>query len=75
MSASQPSVSKEALRPGDLVFFKIGKRPVGHVGIYAGDNKFVHATSSRTKRVEVSDLGQDYWKRRFVGASRVPTLD
>jgi len=64
-------VGKDQLQPGDLVFFNTLRKPYSHVGIYAGDGKFVHATSSRSKQVMVSDMNQSYWARRFDGARRV----
>lgn len=68
--AAQP-VPRDELRPGDLVFFNTLKRPFSHVGIYLGDDRFVHATSSRTGSVMVSNLNDRYWRQRFNGARRV----
>lgn len=63
-------VEKKDLQPGDLVFFNTLKRTFSHVGIYLGDNKFIHAPSSGgAVRVESMDLA--YWKARFNGARRV----
>lgn len=63
-------VDKKDLQPGDLVFFNTLKRTFSHVGIYLGDNKFIHAPSSGgTVRVESMDLA--YWKERFNGARRI----
>lgn len=74
MSQASTSIAKDELQPGDLVFFNTRKKPFSHVGIYAGDGKFVHSTSSRTKRVQVSNLQDKYWTRSFDGARRVPAL-
>ncbi|MDD3529070.1 MAG: C40 family peptidase [Gallionellaceae bacterium] len=71
ISRNGAEVAREDLQPGDLVFFNTRSRPFSHVGIYAGDGKFVHASSSRTKRVMVSDMNDGYWSRRFDGARRV----
>lgn len=58
------------LRLGDLVFFSNGhRREVSHVGIYLGEGKFVHASTSRG--VLVSDLRERYYRRHFAGARRV----
>jgi cell wall-associated NlpC family hydrolase len=57
------------LRPGDLVFFRLDHRPVSHVGIYAGNNRFVHAPSSG-KRVTYGVMNDPYWQTRFVAAGR-----
>ncbi len=63
-------VEKKDLQPGDLVFFNTLKRTFSHVGIYLGDNKFIHAPSSGgAVRIESMDL--DYWKARFNGARRI----
>ena len=70
LAVSLPEVSKAELRPGDLVFFRINSRPFSHAGIYVGDDRFVHASSTRTGRVMVSSMEQRYWKRRFLGARR-----
>jgi cell wall-associated NlpC family hydrolase len=61
------------LQPGDLVFFNTLDRPFSHVGIYLGDNRFVHAASSRSGGVMLSSLSESYWSRRFEGARRVMT--
>lgn len=72
MAAALPEVPKDTRRPGDLVFFNTRKRPYSHVGIYLGDDLFVHATSSATRRVMVSDMTDLYWRKRFDGVRRVP---
>lgn len=59
----------EDLREGDLVFFKIRTRDISHVGIYLGNGKFAHASSS--KGVVISDLGSKYWNKYYVGGGRV----
>ncbi|MDI6755885.1 MAG: LysM peptidoglycan-binding domain-containing protein [Thermodesulfobacteriota bacterium] len=65
------TVAREALRIGDLVFFKRGQaRHPGHVGIYVGDGQFIH-TSLRKQRVEVNSLGNRYFSTRFIGAKRI----
>ena len=68
--AGQPLTQTE-LRPGDLVFFNTLNRAFSHVGIYLGEDRFVHATSSRTGSVMVSNLNERYWRTRFDGARRV----
>lgn len=63
-------VSRRYLKAGDLVFFKIAvSRAVSHVGIYLGNNKFIHAPSSG-KRVKISSMTEKYWRKRFTGAGR-----
>ncbi len=63
------AVDKEELRPGDLVFFNTRGRGVGHVGIYVGDNKFIHAPNKR-KDVQVTSMNEKYYKQRYVRGGR-----
>jgi cell wall-associated NlpC family hydrolase len=64
-------ISTSSLQPGDLVFFKTSRRrSVSHVGIYMGQGKFIHA-STRSHRVRIDDLEDDYFRKRFVVARRV----
>ncbi len=63
-------VEKHEMQPGDLVFYNTLKRGFSHVGIYLGDNKFIHSPSSGGQvRIESMDLS--YWKHRFNGARRI----
>ncbi|WP_313621748.1 C40 family peptidase [Achromobacter sp.] len=67
-SEGQTVSAKKELRPGDLVFFATrGRGVTSHVGIYIGQNKFVHAPRRGTK-VRVDDMKTAYWSKRFVGA-------
>ncbi len=64
------AVKREDLKPGDLVFFNTLKRTFSHVGIYIGDNRFIH--SPRTgQHVRTEDMSFAYWAKRFTGARRV----
>jgi cell wall-associated NlpC family hydrolase len=58
------------LEPGDLVFFKTHGSRVSHVGIYTGSNRFVHAPQTG-RPIELRDMDDQYYRRRFVGAGRV----
>lgn len=64
------SIAKHELQPGDLVFFNTLKSAFSHVGIYLGNNRFIHAPSSGGS-VRVEDMQQTYWKTRFNGAQRI----
>ncbi|MDT3680285.1 MAG: C40 family peptidase [Burkholderiaceae bacterium] len=70
MSRTGTPVSLDSLQPGDLVFFHTLRRAFSHVGIYIGENRFVHAPSSGG-RVRIESIGSRYWARRFNGARRV----
>jgi cell wall-associated NlpC family hydrolase len=63
-------VAKSDLSPGDLVFFRTYAKYPSHVGIYLGDNRFVHA-SSRDKKVTVESLDTPYYVKRYIGAKRL----
>lgn len=63
------SVDKSQLQPGDLVFFQSNGKAVGHVGIYAGNNKMVHESSGKQNVVE-ADFGSDWCNSHYVGAKR-----
>jgi cell wall-associated NlpC family hydrolase len=65
-------VSREELKPGDLVFFNTMRRTFSHVGIYIGNGKFIHAPR-RGGEVRVEDMRFEYWNTRFTGARRVQT--
>lgn len=64
---------KDKLREGDLVFFKINKKNISHVGVYLGGDKFAHA--SRSKGVIISDLNHPYYRKYFVKGGRVNFLE
>ena len=66
-------VTRDHLIEGDLVFFNTRRPPIGHVGIYIGNDKFVHA-SSRKKGVKISSIEEPYYKNRFVKAIRLKGL-
>lgn len=63
-------VSPRQLRTGDLLFFDQEGKRSSHVGMYLGDDQFVHAPSSG-KRVSVARLSDPYWQRHFAGARRI----
>jgi cell wall-associated NlpC family hydrolase len=65
------AIARDELQPGDLVFFNTLRQPFSHVGIYIGDNRFIHAPS-RGKSVEIVDITSTYWQQRYNGARRLP---
>ena len=68
-ASSLLKIGRSELKPGDLVFFNTMKRTFSHVGIYIGDDKFVHAPKPGAE-VRVDDLRENYWSHRFTGARR-----
>ena len=69
-AAVTEKIDKKDLEPGDLVFFNTMRQTFSHVGIYVGDNKFIHSPKPG-QQVRVEDMRQAYWERRFTGARRV----
>ena len=65
--AAVARIEREALAPGDLVFFRL---PEPHVGIYAGDGTFIHAPG-RGRGVEAARLSDPWFALGFAGAGRV----
>ena len=72
-AAGLVQVRRDDLKPGDLVFFNTLKRTFSHVGIYVGDNRFVHAPKPGGE-VRTESLGGSYWKARYTGARRAEAL-
>ena len=64
------TVAKSDLSPGDLVFFRTYAKYASHVGIYLGDNRFVHA-SSRDRKVTIDSLDEPYYTKHYLGAKRL----
>ena len=61
-------IDRDELHEGDLVFFRIRRHHISHIGIYLGENKFIHASTSHG--VMISDLNEPYYKKYFAGAGR-----
>lgn len=64
------TVADGDLQPGDLVFYNTLRRSFSHVGIYLGEGRFVHSPS-RGKAIEIVDMSEAYWRKRFNGARRI----
>ncbi|BCN93119.1 bifunctional murein DD-endopeptidase/murein LD-carboxypeptidase [Thiomicrorhabdus immobilis] len=62
------NVSKQKLQVGDIVFFKTGRNSL-HNGIYIGDSKFIHASTS--KGVTISSLENRYWQQTYYTSKRI----
>ena len=73
MSRVGDKVALDELKPGDLVFFNTRRFAFSHVGIYLGDNRFIHAPS-RGREVEVAAIDKSFWQKRFNGARRLAGL-
>jgi murein DD-endopeptidase / murein LD-carboxypeptidase len=65
-------VDQSELEEGDLVFFRIRKKRISHVGIYLGNHKFAHASTSNG--VIISDLNDRYYKKYYAGGGRLPSI-
>ena len=66
-----PTVGRDRLESGDLVFFHHRSRAVSHVGIYVGEGRFVHAPNEGGT-VRLDRLDDAYWRDHFAGAKRIP---
>jgi hypothetical protein len=63
-------IDRTELEAGDLVFFNTEKRPYSHVGIYLGDNRFIHAPKPGAV-VRTENMKLAYWDKRYDGARRM----
>ncbi|MDD2884710.1 MAG: C40 family peptidase [Dechloromonas sp.] len=70
MSQVGEQIDPSQLKPGDLVFFNTMRRTFSHVGIYLGDNHFLHAPRAGAE-VRVENMANSYWTSRFNGARRI----
>jgi hypothetical protein len=70
MGTRGTALDRSEVASGDLVFFNTTGRANSHVGIYVGQNRFVHAPSTGGT-VRLEDMGKSYWASRYNGARRV----
>ncbi len=68
--AASKQVKAKRACPGDLVFFRINGKKISHVGIYLGDNMFIHSPS-RGKQVCIESVDSAYYKKRLAGFGRI----
>ncbi len=68
-------IARNDLEAGDLVFFNTRRSALGHVGIYIGNDEFVHAAAGRSRAVKVDTLNKPYYDKHFVKAVRLKSLD
>ncbi|WP_205340554.1 C40 family peptidase [Denitrificimonas caeni] len=74
LSMDAPIVARADLEPGDLILFNDrGRGRVTHVGIYMGDDQFIHSSSKRSGGVRVDSLNSRYWNSSYLQAKRVLT--
>ena len=64
------TIKKEDLQLGDMVFFSQAGSPIGHVGIFVGNNSFIHAANPK-KGVVITSLSDSYYLKNYKKATRV----
>lgn len=70
LNAKLQKVAKHELQPGDAVFFRTqGGTRSNHVGLYIGDNRFIHAPRTG-KNIRIDSMNNSYWKRNYTTARR-----
>ena len=70
LKAKKQTVARYALKPGDAVFFRTqGSDQSNHVGLYIGDNRFIHAPR-KGKNIRIDSLENTYWKKNYTTARR-----
>lgn len=68
-------VGRGSLQPGDMVFFRtMGGGRISHVGLYIGNDRFIHAPRAG-KRIEIASLGNKYWNAKYATARRIKKND
>lgn len=68
------TIKRDALQPGDAVFFRAnGRNQVSHVGLYVGEGKFIHSPR-KGKSIRIDSLANSYWKKNYTTAKRFQAL-
>ncbi|WP_301883774.1 C40 family peptidase [Neisseria uirgultaei] len=68
-------VARSELQPGDMVFFRtLGGSRISHVGLYIGNDRFIHAPRTG-KNIEITSLSHKYWSGKYAFARRVKKND
>lgn len=68
-------VSRSNLQPGDMVFFRtMGGKRISHVGLYLGNDRFIHAPRTG-RRIEITSLSNKYWNAKYATARRIKKND
>ena len=67
MAAAGKVINKNQLKVGDLVFFNTNGKKFSHVGLYIGENRFIHAPSSKSS-IKINYLSDKYYASRYTGA-------
>ena len=62
-------IDPQKIEPGDLIFFALSANKISHVGIYAGQSRFIHSPSSG-KGVSYARMNNPYWQKRLIAAGR-----
>ncbi len=70
MAYNLPEVATEDRQPGDILVFNYQDQVFAHVGLYLGNDTFIHASSGKAASVTVSNLDTPYWWGRFAGVRR-----
>ena len=74
LNMDAPIIARADLEPGDLILFNDrGRGRVSHVGIYMGDDQFIHSSSSRSGGVRIDKLSNRHWNASYIQAKRVLT--
>lgn len=70
LNSKAKTINRQNLKSGDAVFFKHnGRNRMKHVGVYIGDNRFIHSPRAG-KNVRIDSLDNHYWNKSYLTAKR-----